>query len=469
MNTENIILDTDSYKVPQYLQYPADTAYVNSYFESRGGQWSSTVFFGLQYFLKKYLSKPITLEDIEEAEDIYAMHGEPFNKEGWMHILNEHRGYIPVEIKAVPEGTLVPGHNVLIQVRNTDHRVPWITNFIETALVRTWYPTTVATQSYELRKIIQRYLDMSAEDTNPVFRMHDFGSRGVSSRESAGIGGLAHLVSFQGTDTVEALVYGREYYDEPMAGFSIPASEHSTITSWGGPEFEIDAFRNMIVQYGGPGKLVACVSDSYNILEAIDKWYSLKDLIINSGTTLVIRPDSPTRLNESVEDTVLRVMTKILNTFGFDHNSKSYAILPPYVRMIQGDGVDYHSTQRTLQALVKQGISTENLSFGSGGALLQKLNRDTLKFAFKCSAVRRGSDPWQDVYKAPMGAPDKKSKRGILELVHEDGRFQTIRRDSRLEAGERLRHDQRYLKTVYVNGRLLNASTLSDVRQRVWG
>lgn len=469
MNDSNIILDTDSYKCSHWRQYPSDTTYVSSYFESRGGAWPQTVFFGLQYFLKKYLSKPITGIDILEAEKIYAMHGEPFNKAGWLHILNEHRGYIPVQIEAVPEGTVVPGHNVLIQVRNTDHRVPWITNFIETPLVRAWYPTTVATQSYELRKLIQRYLDISADDTNPVFRMHDFGSRGVSSRETAGIGGLSHLVSFQGTDTVEGVVYGREYYDETMAGFSIPASEHSTITSWGGPEFEADAFRNMIEQYGGPGKIVACVSDSYNILEAIKKWYSLRDLIINSGTTLVVRPDSPTRLGEPVHETVMRVMQEMLNTFGYEQNSKGYAILPPYIRVIQGDGVDYNSTKNTLQTLIRSGISAENLSFGSGGALLQKLNRDTLKFAFKCSAIRRGSNPWQDVYKEPMGSPDKKSKRGLLQLVHEDGKYQTIRRDSRLDAGKRLRHDQRHLKVVYINGRLLNTSTLSDVRKRVWG
>ena len=464
----NIILDTVSYKASHFKQYPPDTAYVNSYFESRGGKFPHTLFFGLQYFIKKYLSQPITLENILEAEEVYAAHGEPFNKEGWMHILNEHRGYLPLQISAVPEGTVVPTGNVLIQIRNTDPKAYWLPNFVETALVRTWYPTTVATQSYEIRRIIQQYLNATADDTNPVFRMHDFGSRGVSSQESAGIGGLAHLVNFQGTDTVQALLYGREFYDEPMAGFSIPASEHSTITSWGGPEFEMDAFKNMLHQYGGPGKLVACVSDSYDIFAAIDKWYELRDEIINSGTTLVVRPDSPTRLDEKVDQTVLRVMQRMLDRFGYTHTEKGFALLPPYVRVIQGDGVDYNSTYQTLLGLSRSGISTENISFGMGGALLQKLNRDTQKFAFKCSAVKRGSNAWQDVYKSPMGAPDKASKRGILQLVHEDGKFQTIRADSRLEAGERLTHDQKYLKTVYINGRILNTCTLADIRRRAW-
>ena len=191
----NLILDTDSYKASHYKQLPPDSSYVNSYFQSRGGEFQDTLFFGLQYYIRKYLSKPITLEDILEAEAVYAAHGEPFNKEGWMHILKEHRGYMPVEISAVPEGLIVPTGNVLIQVRNTDHRVPWLTNFIETALVRAWYPISVATQSYHCRKTIQRYLDLTADDTNPVFRLHDFGARGVSTLESAGIGGLAHARS----------------------------------------------------------------------------------------------------------------------------------------------------------------------------------------------------------------------------------------------------------------------------------
>lgn len=466
---DNLILDTDSYKASHYRQYPKDTAYVNSYFESRGGEFKNTLFFGLQYYIKRYLSQRITKYDIEEAEDIYTMHGVPFNKEGWEYILRAHDGFIPVEVQAVPEGTLVPTRNVLMQVRNTDGHVPWVTNFIETFLVRTWFPTTVATQSYHIRNMIQKYLTWTADDINPVFRLHDFGSRGVSSRESAGIGGLAHLVNFQGTDTVEALRYGRAYYSEPMAGFSIPATEHSTITAWGGPEYEMDAFVNFLDEYARPGKTIACVSDSYNIFKAIDKWYKLRDRIASSGATLVIRPDSPTRPGEPVNETVFEVMKKVLDRFGYQRNSKGFAILPPYIRVIQGDGVDLTSISQTLNKLKKHGISTENLSFGMGGALLQKLNRDTQKFAFKASAIKRGSGPYEDVWKEPMGMPDKKSKRGILELVHENGEFQTIRKDSRLAAGNRLTHDQRYLKTVYINGRVVNPVSLKDVRVKAWG
>ena len=126
------------------------------------------------------------------------------------------------------------------------------------------------------------------------------------------------------------------------------------------------------------------------------------------------------------------------------------------------------SINQTLTRILKHGISAENLSFGMGGALLQQLNRDTLKFAFKASAIKRGDKPWQDVYKAPMGDPGKQSKRGILELIHEDGEYKTIRADSRLDAGKRLRHDQRYLKTVYINGRMPNEHTFADIRRRAW-
>lgn len=468
MNTEDflesLVVDTDSYKVSHWVQYPPDSEYLNSYFESRGGEFPYTVFFGLQYFIKRFMMDPITKENVEAARDMWMPHMGQFNYDGWMHIVNKHGGFIPVEIEAVPEGSIVPTSNVLMQIRSTDHRVFWVTNYVETAAVRTWYPTSVATQSYHIRKMIQRWLDLTADDTSPLFKLHDFGSRGVSTREGAGIGGLAHLVNFRGTDTGMALVYGKRYYDEPMAGFSIPASEHSTMTAWGGPEYEGEAFDNMLEQYAEQGKMLACVSDSYDIMKAIDKWYKLRDKIINSGACLVVRPDS----GEPVHEAVLAVMHKMLQKFGYEHNSKGFAVLPPYIRVIQGDGVNYTSINNTLSMLHRHGISAENIAFGMGGALLQKLNRDTQKFAFKLSAIRR-SGQWFDVYKDPAGDHGKRSKPGILQLVHEDGQYKTIRMDSRLDTGTRLTPDQKLLKTRYINGRMLNTCTLEEVRQRAWG
>ena len=162
MLTRNLILNSDSYKFSQWVQYPPNTTGIYSYIESRGGVHSSTVFFGLQAFIKEYLCAPITQDMIDEAEAIILAHGEPFNREGWEYILREHGGNLPVRIKAVPEGTVVPVRNVLATIENTDPNCYWLTSFLETALLRAiWYPTTVATNSYENKKLILNYLENS--------------------------------------------------------------------------------------------------------------------------------------------------------------------------------------------------------------------------------------------------------------------------------------------------------------------
>lgn len=201
------------------------------------------MFAGLQIFLKDFLSTPITRQDVEEAQKFMMLHGEPFNYEGWMKIVEKHNGYLPIRIKAVLEGSVVPASNVLIKVESTDPELFWVAGWIETALLRAvWYPTSIATRSWHMKKTIFKYLQLSSE--NPLdeigFKLHDFGARGVSSGETAAIGGMAHLVNFMGSDTVEGIYYANKYYNCEMAGFSIPAAEHSTMTSYG-RENEIDA------------------------------------------------------------------------------------------------------------------------------------------------------------------------------------------------------------------------------------
>jgi len=229
---KNIILNADSYKYSQFNQYPPNTEYIYSYIESRGGKYDETVFFGLQAFIKEYLLAPITQDMIDEAEAIITAHGEPFNREGWEYILHAHNGCLPVHIKAVPEGMVIPVRNVLATIINTDPKCYWLTSFLETAILRSiWYPTTVATNSREIKKVILDALEHTGTPADINFKLHDFGARGVSSLESAGIGGSAHLINFMGTDTIEALLYARRYYGADMAGFSIPASEHSISAS----------------------------------------------------------------------------------------------------------------------------------------------------------------------------------------------------------------------------------------------
>jgi nicotinamide phosphoribosyltransferase len=450
----NLILNTDSYKASHFLQYPQGTEYVSSYIEARGGEFDQHIFFGLQMFIQEYLTKPITMEDINEAEAVFGLHGVPFNRDGWEHILENHNGYLPIEISAIPEGTKLPLQNVLAQVINTDPAVPWLTSYVETMLLRAvWYPTTVATVSLQCKNIIKRYLEDTADNTSGLpFKLHDFGARGASSMETAAIGGLAHLVNFMGTDTVSALTAARKYYAEEMPGFSIPASEHSTITVWG-KEREVDAYRNMLKQFGGENNIVAVVSDSYDLWNAIDKLWgeTLKNEVIGNGGTLVVRPDS----GDPVE-VVLEAIERLMDKFGYYTNSKGFRMLPNHVRLIQGDGVSPKAIEAILENLKVNEISADNVAFGMGGELLQKVNRDTLKFAMKASAAKV-EGKWIDVYKDPVTDKGKRSKKGELALVNEDGVFKTIRKQA-------LANRENLLRPVYRNGDMLNLTDLATVR-----
>lgn len=454
----NILLNADSYKASHYVQYPANTTVVSSYIESRGGMFEQTLFFGLQAFIKQTLLKPFTQADIDEAEAVLVAHGLPFNKTGWQYILDTYNGYLPIEIQAVPEGSLVNTHNVLVQVKNTDDNCAWLTSYIETALLRAvWYPTTVASVSYACKQVIARYLARTADNMEGLlFKLHDFGSRGASSFESAALGGMAHLVNFMGTDTLSAIVAARRYYQEPMAGFSIPAAEHSTITSWG-RDGEQAAYANMLKQFSGQGKLVAVVSDSYDLWNAIDNLWGteLRDAVMNSGGTLVIRPDSGDPV-QIVSTTIEKLMAK----FGFRTNSKGYKVLPDCVRVIQGDGICLSSIEAILVEMTKRGLSADNIAFGMGGELLQKVNRDTQKFAMKASAVCVNG-VWRDVFKDPITDSGKRSKKGRLALVkNSDGLYQTIREQD-------LGQQQNQLRVVYRNGVLLVDESLAKIRARV--
>jgi len=462
----NIILTTDSYKFSHLHQYPEGTEYVSSYIESRGGA-DESVFFGLQAFIKEYLLTPVTAKMVDEAEEVVTAHGEPFYREPWDTIVNEMGGKLPIEIEAVPEGTVMPTRNAQVQVTNTDPRFFWLPSFLETAILRgVWYPSTVATKSRDMKKFIATALEKTSDI--PVidqinFKLHDFGARGASSSETAMLGGMAHLVNFMGTDTIEGILGARRYYAESMAGFSIPASEHSTITSWG-RENEKAAFANMIDQFGGEGNLYACVSDSYNIYEALDIWFELKDQIIAEGGTLVVRPDSGDPTIVPIE-----VVEGLMARFGFTTNSKGFKVLPDYVRVIQGDGINEESLPQILDAMIARNLSIDNIAFGMGGGLLQAWDRDTLKYAMKASAIKFTDDfdgVWHDVYKDPVHG-GKTSKRGRLGVRTQCGigicRIRTVPKevaDSPRGIGSNL------MRVVYRNGELLVDDTFNDIRER---
>jgi nicotinamide phosphoribosyltransferase len=350
--------------------------------------------------------------------------------------------------------------NVLSTVENTDPQCAWLTSFVETALLRVWYPTTVATQSHATKQVIARYLEQTGDPAGLPFKLHDFGARGVSSLESALIGGMAHLVNFQGTDTMSALLGARVYYGEPMAGFSIPAAEHSTITAWG-RDGEAEAYRNMLRQFAKPGSLLAVVSDSYDLDHAVNALWgdALKQAVINSGATVVIRPDSgdPTSI-------VLQTVQSLDKAYGADVNAKGFRVLR-HVRVIQGDGITRESIDSILAALESHGYSADNIAFGQGGALLQQVNRDTQRFAMKCSAVQVNGQ-WRDVFKDPATDPEKRSKAGRLTLLQRGVGFATVRIGSPAHAEHLESGWREALRTVFEDGQLLIDDTFAQIRQR---
>jgi nicotinamide phosphoribosyltransferase len=451
---KNLLLSADSYKYSQWNQFPQGTEQVVLYISSRGGIYDRLVYLGTQALIREYLTDPITMEMIDQAEAIITAHGEPFNREGWEYIVKEHGGYLPIEIKAVDEGTVMRLKNVLLTVTNTDPKCYWVPGFLETLILRSiWYPTTVASNSYHSKQIILEYLEKTGTPELIDFKLHDFGCRGVSSRESAGLGGMAHLVNFMGTDTVDGLLAAMEYYDSGICGFSIPAMEHSTVTSWG-REHETDSFRNMIKLYGGEGKNVACVSDSYNIYEACEKWGTeLKEDVLKSKATVVIRPDSG-----NPSEVVLNCLRILDKHFGHIVNSKGYRVLNN-VRIIQGDGIDHSSIRSILFCMEIAGYSADNVAFGQGGALLQQVNRDTLEFAMKCSAAKINGK-WIDVFKDPVTSSMKKSFKGRPVLNKDkDGNFVTNRYETHSDQTD-------YLVTRFKNGEIMNETNFNEVRAR---
>lgn len=461
---DNLILFTlDSYKVGHHGMYLPKTTKVYSYFESRvGAYYDKTLFFGLQYILKRWLSKPITQEMIDTADEYFKIHffDDPnvFNKEGWQYIVDELDGKLPLRIKAVPEGTLVTVSNIMMSVENTDDNCPWLTNALETALTNVWYSSLVATKSFYTMKIINKYFDETSDAGDFMrFYLHDFGQRGVTCMEQAGIGGMAHLLNSRGTDSLMAIPYAKTYYDADLntLGFSVNASEHSIMTS-AGEDDEFVVTLNIIRNY--PKGILSVVSDSYDIERAVETYGTVfKDDILNRDGKFVVRPDSPRFEGDTCADQVLWIADQLWTRFGGSVNNKGYRTLNPKVGIIYGDGIDTSDIEQTLELLKQNKFSADVCVYGMGGGLLQRgLNRDTQRSAFKCSyQVRDGKG--YDIYKKPRDV-SKASKRGQLKLINDNGELKTV---SIHEKGEDI------LQVVYENGELKNETKFDEIRLRV--
>ena len=451
----NPIYLSDGYKPTHWAQDPPQTTSKFTYLCSRGGMFDETVFFGLQYQLKKYLAGPILSDaEVSEAMDRLTVYfggrRHVLNEAGWRHIVSDHGGRFPVRIRAVPEGTVVPTGNVLMAVENTCDQCSWVPDYVESLLLQIWYPITVATLSREIKKIILRYLEETGDPALVHWKLHDFGFRGVSSVESAGIGGAAHLVNFSGSDTLVALPHIHRYYGDYCAAGSIPASQHSTVGTWG-RDREFEMFAHMLDIYDDG--VFACVSDTYNIWNAVRLGWGrqLRGRVMNRNGTVVVRPDSGVP-----EKVVLRVLEELGRCFPVTINTKGYKVLDPHVRIIQGDGVNRSSIERILEVLKQNRWSADNIAFGMGGALLQGVMRDDQRMKIACShAVVNGTAI--DVYKDPITDQGKRSIPGRIKLVDANGTLITVpESDPRPSV----------LQCVFENGEMRNEATFNEVRAR---
>lgn len=461
-NYHNLLLMSDSYKVTHWAMLPPGLGNTESYCESRGGSFPFTMFFGLQYYMKSYLAgQQVTEEKIQEAKEFYAAHfgnADYFNEEGWRYILEKHNGYLPIGIKAVKEGSIVPIKNVLYKIYSTDPKCGWLVKWCETLLMKMWYTITVSTNSMAAREIIDYYHTMSGVTSAPQFMLHDFGYRGVASEEQAWLGGACHLLSFAGSDNVAGIRMLMKYYAAPMCGYSVAASEHM-VMSITGREGEIATYKRILASMRvGVVSLVSDTYDVYNLCEQASSDPEFKELILSRDGKFVIRLDS----GDPIE--VIEKCLGILEAgFGATINEKGYKTLNPKIGLLQGDGISLHSMSNIIQYFVEhKKWSIDNFVFGSGGKLLQAFDRDTLQFTIKaCYAELDGVGV--DVYKDPITSKGSKtSKRGQLHLMYNKVKgYYTINSHE----AKHDESDQDMLELVFLNGKIIQEITYAELME----
>lgn len=426
---------------------------------------SRFVFYGIRYIIENFVAIRWTARDVEMAEAFYSSHNAgnssyPFPKDLFMKFVNENNGYFPVRIEALPEGTVANVHVPVYQIFAA-HEYARLVTFLETILTQIWYPSTVATLSRRTKDLVEHSFKETVDDEAQWLvnsRLHDFGFRGCTCVEQSIIGGCAHLLNFDGSDTMSAAYYAQFYLNngKPVAS-SIPATEHSVMTSWSS---ERAAIENMIEKFGGEGKVFACVMDSYDYTNALNKVLpAVAAKHQAKGGLMVLRPDS----GDPVE-CIVDAMKAGEKSFGAKLNGKGFKVLNG-VSAIQGDGINYNTVKAILEAVKREGYSAQNVAFGMGGGLLQRVNRDTMSFATKLAFVKLKDGSEREIMKRPKTDGGKISLPGILK-VERDADGQLVVRPRTPEE----KHDPatNVLKVVYDCGPVDNAwESFDAIRERV--
>lgn len=474
-------LRTDGYKPSHHLFYSNGITEMYDYMTSRGGLFNETMFFGAQAHIMKYLcNQVVTPESVRKArkfyKSYYGMDG-VFPHEAFMDIATRLNGRLPLEIYALPEGLSgIPVQTPLMAYKNTDPKHAWLSGYLEPLMFKIWNTITVGTLSQKIKQMLYQFLVETGTPEDIIWKLHDFGYRGVSSEESAEFAGGAHLVNFWGTDTIPAIQWVHEFYSDGkfdedgdptyMPGYSVRATEHSVMTHLGRAG-ESQVVKNILAKC--PNGIIAMVGDSFNIFDFAEKIIGgeFRTEVIEREGVVVIRPDSGDPVS-----TMMKIMWLLGEKFGRTMNNKGYNLIGEgkalgKVKVLQGDGNNYDTIYDMCRAFKGAGWSIDNMAtWGMGGALLQASTRDTQKMAVKLSSMTM-DDKWHDVYKDPITDPGKGSKFGRFAVVEETNpingnrRLKTIvlKQGDPVPAGNLLR-------TVYRNGEMLLHEDFETVRAR---
>lgn len=467
---KNPLLACDAYKMGHMTMFPKGINKVYSYLVARSEKnLKELKFFGLKYYIEQYIKTPLTEEMGEEfiayRNKIMGNNDDEVNSK--IRSLCK-LGYFPVKIKAVEEGKVYPVKNVLLTITNTIDEFYWVVGFLETLLLKLWFPISVASMSYEYRKIVDEYFDKTVDEDQYFLKdytVHDFGYRGDSSEESAGLSGAAHLLNFKGSDTVIAYPFVDKFYPEMnLSMSSVPATEHSVMSAYRRVG-ELIAFMSVLNRY--PEGIVSIVSDTYDFWNVMENYTEfLKDVILSRNGKTVFRPDSgnpveiicgvnnegfyfedngKVYLNEDEKllmrykhnNASLKGALRILDEkFGHTVNSKGYKVLNPKIGLIYGDGMYLERYKETLRIMEEMGYAASNLVIGVGGILRNVHHgRDFLGFAIKSTYVEINNAPL-NIEKDPITDSAKKSHKGLLKLEKTKDGYVTIEKCSKEQEEE---------------------------------
>lgn len=472
---------TDVYKLGHMRLYKPGTTKVYSYLCARSDRKEKdALFFGLQPYLK-LLEKGVSQEDAEEFMSYYTeiLGTTPPADISQKITALVKLGYIPLEIKAVAEGTFLANKNVLATVTNTHPDFAWIVGYFESLLLKVWNTTSVATLSHKFKRlVVEKTKETSDSDFLIPFLVHDFGYRGVSSEQTAELSGAAHLVNFCGSDTIPAIKFMKENYaGTGLIGASVPASEHSIHCSFGpSAQDELDYVNNMMDM--NPTGIVSVVSDAYDYWRMLTVTLpQVKDKILARQGKYVVRPDSgdPMKIlcgnpDAEVGSPEFKGTFVLMDElFGSTINSKGYKELNPNVGVIYGDGMYYDRYKAILEKMQSMGFANTNLVIGIGGLLLQQHNRDDLGFAFKATYAEINGDA-TELYKDPITDPGKKSHKGLMQLttMRSGGFINGVAFSNTtyvtLDQCTHAEEQKGELKTVFLNGKVVKEYTLEQIR-----